>query len=311
MIIKVEVVAWIARRVIFRNIERHEVVEDILDFRPTRDGETHPREDVCDLFDRLRQRMQATETARRAGEGEVKRLHRGISAAGRFQPGLQLALGTDGSLLRMGQLLDSHLQVPQSVEVDGTWSTDENLRRSVWGPVVEISYGDRLGLASWDATGDVLWSSDIRFPSREGFMYGRSGDVEVAVSCGPVDDVSPCPDERVVGVDADTGRELWSLPGWRIVGPMADGIAYVTDTVDVMAGEQPTGWFVLDTRTGRVADAPSWSALDTFRTGCCGEYDYQHTSHLGGILVAVSGSTMRVWLPASLTPPTVATVTLA
>lgn len=223
---------------------------------------------------------------------------------------LQLALGTDGSLLRMGHLLDSQLRVPQSVEVNGTWNTDENLRRSVWGPVVDAWYDGPPRLASWDATGVVRWSSDIRFPGREGFMYGRSGDVEVAVSCGPADDVSPCPDERLVGVDAETGGELWSLPGWRIVGPMNDGIAYVTDSVDVMVGEQPTGWFILDTQTGRLADGPSWSGLETFRTGCCGEYDYQHTAVLGGILVAVSGQTMRVWFPATLTPATTTTVTL-
>ena len=101
------------------------------------------------------------------------------------------------------------------------------------------------------------------------------------------------------------------MPGWRIVGPLGDGIAYVTETVDVMAGEQPSSWFVLDTDTGRLADAPSFSGLDAFRTGCCGEYDYQHTDTLGGIVVAVSGQSMRVWFPAALTPTAATTVTLA
>ena len=224
---------------------------------------------------------------------------------------LELGLGTDGSLLRMGRLLDSQLRVPQSVEVAGEWRTDERLRRSVWGPVVDAWYGpDGVLLASWDATGTVRWSSEVRFPGREGFMYARSGDVVVSVSCGPSDGNVACPDERLVGLDADTGRELWALPGWRIVGPMADGIAYVTDSADLMANERPSAWFVLDTETGRLADAPSWPGVDAFRSGCCGEYDYLHTDALGGILVAVSGRTMRVWFPAALTPAATTTVTI-
>ena len=81
---------------------------------------------------------------------------------------LQIALGSDGSLLRMGQLVDSHLRVPQSVEVDGTWSTDETLRRSVWGPVVDAWYDGWPRLASWDATGSVRWVSDVQFPAARG-----------------------------------------------------------------------------------------------------------------------------------------------
>jgi hypothetical protein len=226
---------------------------------------------------------------------------------------LELALGSDGSILRMGWLLDGHLRVPQSVEVDGAWLTDEALRRAVWGPVVDMSFAlpDGVRLMSWDAVGVVRWTSDIRLPSREGFVHGRSGTVEVAVSCGPPTEFDNCPDERLVGLDAETGRQRWSLPGWRVVGPMGDGLAYVTGTADVRNGEEPTGWFVLDTRTGRVADAPSWPGVDTFRSGCCGEWEYLHTSALGGVVVAVSGQMMRVWFPASLTPPTTAHVTLA
>ncbi|MGD9997663.1 MAG: hypothetical protein AB7L17_14040 [Ilumatobacteraceae bacterium] len=224
---------------------------------------------------------------------------------------LELALGTDGSLLRMGRLLDSNLRVPQSVEVNGEWLTDEALRRSVWGPVVEMSYGaDGVRLRSWDATGVVRWSSDIRLPNREGFLYGRDGEMVMAVACGPPDEPGFCTDERLVGLDAQTGRELWSVPGWRVVGPMAGGIAYVTDSADLMSGEDPTGWFVLDTRTGRLAESPSWPGVDTFRTGCCGESDYLHAGAHGGIVVAVSAQTMRVWFPADLTPATTTRVTL-
>jgi hypothetical protein len=216
---------------------------------------------------------------------------------------LQLALGTDGSLLRMGQVVPSGLRVPQSVEADGTWSTDESLRGSVWGPTVDVTWGSATPqIAAWDASGALLWSSDAGLPMREGFVTARSGDVQVTVACGEFDGTSPCPDERLVGLDVDTGRELWSLPGWRIVGPVADGIAYVTDSADVASGAQPTGWYVLDTTTGRVAEAPQWPGVDTFRTGCCGEGDTQHVGALGGIVVAVSGQVMRVWFPAALTP---------
>lgn len=217
---------------------------------------------------------------------------------------LQLGLGTDGSLLRMGQLVGPGVGVPQSVEVDGAWVTDEALRRAVWGPTVGYTFGDSgARVASWDAIGSVRWTSESSLPSREGFSFSAQDDVVVYVACDELDGTSPCPDERLVGLDPDTGRERWSLPGWRIVGPVGDGVAYVTDSVDVMAGEQPSGWYVLDTTTGEVADTPTWPGVDTFLSECCGGYDYQHTDTLGGIVVVVSGQVMRVWFPAALTPP--------
>jgi hypothetical protein len=194
--------------------------------------------------------------------------------------------------------------MPQSVEVDGVWVTDEALRRSVWGPTVGYTFGDSgARVASWDAIGSVRWTSESSLPSREGFSFSAQDDVVVYVACDELDGTSPCPDERLVGLDPDTGRERWSLPGWRIVGPVGDGVAYVTDSVDVMAGEQPSGWYVLDTTTGEVADTPTWPGVDTFLSECCGGYDYQHTDTLGGIVVVVSGQVMRVWFPAALTPP--------
>ena len=217
---------------------------------------------------------------------------------------LQLDLGRDGSLLRMGGRLDTQVAIPQSVEVDGVWVTDEALRRSVWGPTVGYTFGDAgARVASWDATGEIRWTSDFVLPGREGFSFSAQDDVVVSVACGELDGTSPCPDERLVGLDPDTGSELWSLPGWRVVGPVGDGVAYVTDSVDVMAGEQPSGWYVLDTTTGEVADTPTWPGVDTFLSECCGGYDYQHTDTLGGIVVVVSGQVMRVWFPAALTPP--------
>lgn len=224
---------------------------------------------------------------------------------------LQLELGTDGRLLRMGQQLDTEVRVPQSVEVDGVWVTDEALRRSVWGPTVGYLFADRgARVASWDASGAIRWTSDFVLPGREGFAFTEADGVVLSVACGPYDGTSPCPDERLVGLDADSGRELWSLPGWRIVGPVGDGVAYVTDSVDVMAGEQPTGWHVLDTTTGEMADTPTWPGVDTFRSGCCGEGDYQHAGALDGMIVAVSGQVMGVWFPAELTPATTTSVTL-
>ncbi len=123
--------------------------------------------------------------------------------AGEFE----LGLGTDGSLLRMGRLLVSQLRVPQSVEVDGEWSTDERLRRSVWGPVVDAWYGpDGVLLASWDATGSVRWSSDVAVPGTRGVHVrplGRRRRVRVVRTVRTRS--SACTDERLVGLDADTG----------------------------------------------------------------------------------------------------------
>ncbi len=219
---------------------------------------------------------------------------------------LELEIGADGRLLRMGLAADLVHRVPNSILVDGAWSTDVALLKAAWPPAIGYAWGGTdLGLESWDATGAVLWHrSDVLPPMREGFAFAADGAMVVAATCASHDPVSgACVDDRLVGLDAESGRTRWELPGLRLVGVVADGRALITDAFEPMLGLGPTEWMLIDTTSGReLAASERWQGMDTFRTGCCGESDYLHTFVHGGVVVAVNGRHMVVWLPPALTP---------
>ncbi len=73
----------VARRMVFGNIERFEIVVVVFDVRTAGDLEAHAPKDIDDLVDHQRQRMAAAALPARAGEGDVdalgfKRLRLGL-----------------------------------------------------------------------------------------------------------------------------------------------------------------------------------------------------------------------------------------
>ena len=189
---------------------------------------------------------------------------------------------------------DSQSPLPvDAALVDGRWTTDTARIDRIVGPLVDFSYHDEFAtLARLAADGSTMWErNDLRSSGREGFSSALTDGVVLANSCGTEDPMTCV--GSLVGVDANSGKTLWSLLGMRGVSEVANGLALTTD------GDSAV---MIDARTGQAVPGSSRWPSDTFANECCGEGDYVYTRRLGAMVAAVNGSTVRVYYPADVAP---------
>ena len=167
--------------------------------------------------------------------------------------------------------------------------------------------GATAGLVAVDPLGHVIWERpDIGFLGGEGLESYVAGAITLALDCDRAVDPIGCASPRLVGLDAATGKDRWHLDGWYVLGPIDNGAALVDHYEVTATGTSAHTWSMIDTATGHpLAADQQWTGADTFRTGCCGEFEYLHTGRAGGIVIAVSGTDVRVWYPRDRTVPTV------
>jgi hypothetical protein len=182
------------------------------------------------------------------------------------------------------------------VWTDGAWSDDPSTLATV-GVRVEFDYDDQA-LAAFEADGTELWRrTDLATPGLEGSTVLRDGDVAVLQACTAFGDNGVCESYAVVGLDLSTGRDRWSIPGFRfLTAGAADGYALVS-TRDATSGAGDDGYVLVDDRTGEPVPGQAWTDGNAFYQGCCGESEYRHVARTGGVVVVTAATTVSVWLP--------------
>jgi hypothetical protein len=208
------------------------------------------------------------------------------------------------------QYSSENYPVVSSVFVDGTWSEDAAIIRSVVPVTAYAAYGMGSAWNGLDPLGAVIWTVPDRVAFwAEGPLSFEDGNVELLMVCDRYDPTenggSECVSPALLGVDRDSGTTLWELPGHREVAAVGDGYALVSDAYDPSNGVPPTTWMVVDTTTGEPVDAQTWSYA-TFETNPYSmEDEGMWIRRTGGVVLAVNGQHIRVWTPASSSTGTV------
>lgn len=215
----------------------------------------------------------------------------------------------DEFVLTLGSLYPGEVR---SVLVDGAWTADREVMRSVLPQAITETFGEPFELRLLDGGGDIIWAApDFHGISREGFRWAIAQDVVVAVRCAEWDADGLCPwvddgppAEELVAYDVETGAELWTTPGARALVAVAGNTALATATAGEF-GLTTDGYVLLDLMTGEAVPGTTWPS-GAFAEGCCGEDETVHVSRFGGIVIATNGNHVRVWYPPELTTPTAA-----
>lgn len=213
----------------------------------------------------------------------------------------------DEYVLALGSLYPGDVR---SVAVDGSWTADHDVWRSVLPTAVTETFGEPFELRLLDGGGDVIWAApDFHGISREGFRSAIAEDVVVAVRCAEWDAAGVCtwvddepPAEELAAYDLESGAELWTTPGARALVAVAGNTALAT----ARAGEfglSAAGYVLLDLTTGVAVPGTTWPS-GAFAEGCCGEDEVVHVNRTGGIVIATNGDHVRVWYPPELTTST-------
>jgi hypothetical protein len=189
-----------------------------------------------------------------------------------------------------------------SVFVDGAWTADPTIIQSVVPVTPFSSYGMGSPWNGLDPHGQIVWTlpDKVAYWS-EGPWRFQDDDIELLVVCERYDPTtdggSLCVAPGLVAVDGESGTILWELPGHRQVAAIGDGYAIVSDTNDLYDGSSPTSWFMIDTATGETIDGQVWN-YETFETNYYSmEEDGIWVRRVGGIVIAVNGQHIRVWMP--------------
>jgi hypothetical protein len=100
-------------------------------------------------------------------------------------------------------------------------------------------------------------------------------------------------------VDRSSGTVLWQLAGYRQFAVVGDGYAIIGDGTGNFDpnGVRP-GWIMIDTSTGETLDGQVWPDYETFNMGGSMEEDGMWVRREGGVVLAVNGDHIRVWMPA-------------
>ena len=110
----------------------------------------------------------------------------------------------------------------------------------------------------------------------------------------------------LIGVDGETGTILWELPGHRQIAAVGDGYAIIGDgTENVDNDTLAAGWVMIDTSTGVPVDGQSWPGYETFQMNYSMEEDGQWVRRDGGVVIAVDGDHVRVWMPSATSTGTI------
>lgn len=163
------------------------------------------------------------------------------------------------------------------------------------------------GLAAFDGWGNELWRRpDLGGHGGEGFGVAGpfgSGSRRVYLVNGCVDPPPGtfCEETVLMAVDAADGRTVWTSGERRGLGIAAGDLAIVTTDAGGDAYE------MIDVHTGgRVEGTPIWEGNGSFRTDCCGGYEYQRAEVDGALAWTLMYDHIVVWYPAGTTASTVA-----
>jgi hypothetical protein len=186
------------------------------------------------------------------------------------------------------------------VYVDGGWSADPEVIDAsfpVW-----TDYDSRVPVSYHRASGPEAWSiAGVYAPSDEGFHDAFVSGVELIRGCTEVvPDTGICDAAVLLGVDADTGTELWRRGGNHGVAAAADGFAIVSAPTDD-SGENWTQ-SLIDVTTGAPIEGQTWPEVP-FLIGCCGEPVFTVVD--GGVVLTSDGTGVDVYVPVAAATPTV------
>jgi hypothetical protein len=185
------------------------------------------------------------------------------------------------------------------VYVDGAWSADSELIDASfppwrdYDPAAPVTFRLASGRSAWTIPG-VYTISDERF--QDAFV----GGVALVRGCTVnTTDSGRCPRAALLGLEADTGVELWRREGNHDVFAAADGLAIVSVAPADGGAGQPT---MIDLTTGDPVAGQTWTD-PTFFLGCCANPEF--TIAEGGVVLTSDGTSVDVYVPAAAATPTV------
>lgn len=218
----------------------------------------------------------------------------------------------DGStVVSDGWILKEHgdeYPTVKAVFVDGAWSTDPGVVRSA---VATAAFSGDRGWSGFDPFGNVVWTiPDKQVYITEGPEWREDGDLDLLSVCARYESTEDggiqCVSPGLLGVEGETGTILWELAGHRQIAAVGDGYAIVDDgTLDPNAARPAGGWSMIDTETGLSVEGQVWPDFETFDMGGSMEEDGMWVRRDGGVVIAVNGEHIRVWMPAGYSNGTI------
>jgi hypothetical protein len=185
------------------------------------------------------------------------------------------------------------------IDTGDGWTDDAAEIAATLPPILRDTYNDPRELQLLDAAGEPIWTvENFGGFGREGFHSAVADSVALATDCA--DGVSE--ECSLLAFDIDTGRRLWSLPGYRSVPVVVGDRAIISDNQSEVAAAH--GYVLIDLRTGEPVDESSAWPVASFAVECCGGGDYVYVHRDGGVVFAVDGDHVRVWFPPELTDST-------
>lgn len=184
---------------------------------------------------------------------------------------------------------------------DGTWSHEPSLLAGAVGVRPGFACEDDLAarvLRGVDALGRVRWTDRaLTHPGADDVGWYLDGDIVLGQVCSSrIGDA--CDRFELVGLDTATGQVRWTQPGLRLVAAdPADGYALVWAEVvgDVL---EPTGWVMLDDRTGREVSGQRWEDAGAFTLHPSRQVaGFDRTTRAGGLVLVITGAQLQVWYP--------------
>lgn len=201
------------------------------------------------------------------------------------------AIGMSASMVAFGEtrahdlyMEGDHQPLVSAVLRQGTWTSDPDAIAASYGE--QVGFNEQGALTRWDPSGKELWSNPrVIHTGREGFYLGVDHGMVLVAMCTSGAQGS-CP-MALGGVDAATGKLVWQRKDQPTAVEFGDGRALATD---------PDGVAMIDVTTGRPISDRRWPG-DAFLQACCGD-ESAHTTHNGGVVVAVNGTSVNIYYPA-------------
>ena len=184
---------------------------------------------------------------------------------------------------------------------DGTWSREPASLATAVG--VRPGFACENGLAARvlrgvDAQGQVRWTDPaLTHPGADDIGWYLDGDVAIGPVCSHRI-AEECDQFELVGLDTTTGDVRWTQPGFRLVaGDPADG--HVLVWAEIVGGApEPTGWVMLDDRTGQEVTGQRWPDPQVFTLHPSRDAaGFDRTTRAGGLVLVVEGAQLQVWYP--------------
>ena len=192
-----------------------------------------------------------------------------------------------------------------SVYADGSWTSDPEVIRSlVPTSVFAPDFGPWRG---FDPLGNEVWAlPQYGVLHDEGPIWRDDRDVSLLGVCTASLGAHCTDAPGLIGVDRSSGSVLWQLSGPRQIAAVGDGYAIIGDgNGNFDPSGVPPGWIMIDTTTGQTVAGGEWPDYETFNMGGSMEEDGQWVRREGGVLLAVNGQHIRVWMPAAASNGTI------